>query len=72
MLKSFKTFWKDYNDMIVKPQTKWMKLHWKGYILMLVTFFAGGYAIGKVYENKVNKDLDIFNLDYNVEEDEEP
>ena len=72
MLKSFKTFWKDYDDMCVKPQMKWMKLHWKGYILTLIAFFAGGYAIRKAYENKEAKDLYMFNLDYNVEEDEEP
>lgn len=52
MRNSFKTFWKDYNDMCIKPQTEWMKKHWRGYILMLVGSYAAGYTVGKVIENK--------------------
>lgn len=69
MLNSIVTFCKDYNDMVVKPQTKWMKLHWKGYILVLIMSGVGGYAIGKAFEKKANEELDIFNLDYNEDEE---
>ena len=51
-MNSFKTFWKDYNDMCVEPQTEWMKKHWKGYVLMLVASYAGGYAVGKIIDKK--------------------
>ena len=52
MGNSFKTFWKDYNDMCVKPQCEWMKKHWKGYSLVLIGSFVGGYAVGYVIDNK--------------------
>ena len=52
MNNSFKTFWKDYNDMCIKPQMKWMRKHWKGYILVLIGSYVGGYAIGLAIENK--------------------
>lgn len=47
-----KNFFKDYNDMCIKPQLGWMKKHWKGYTLMLLGSYAAGYAIGKAIENK--------------------
>ena len=52
MRNEFKTFWGDYNNMCLKPQMKWMKKHWKGYILMLVASFSVGYTIGVVLEKK--------------------
>ena len=66
MKNSFLTFWKDYNDMCVKPQTEWMKKHWKGYILMLIGSGVGGYAVGCIIENKdeiVDKVKGIFKKD---------
>lgn len=47
-----KEFWKDYNDMCIKPSMKWLAKHWKGYILMLITAFPLGYAIGYCVMNK--------------------
>lgn len=52
MKNSFKTFWKDYSDMCVEPQMKWLKKHWKGYVLMIAGSFVGGYAVGYVIDNK--------------------
>lgn len=46
------SFWKDYKDMCIKPQLSWMKKHWKGYTLVLLGSYAGGYLIGKAIENK--------------------
>ena len=52
MKKSFNTFWEDYYDMCIIPQTAWMKKHWRGYIAMLIGCGVGSYAIGWIAENK--------------------
>ncbi len=33
-----KAFFEDYGNMIMKPQTKWLKKHWKGYLLICVIY----------------------------------
>lgn len=63
MKRAWNEFWKDYNDMCIAPQNKWLKKHWKGYILMLIGSFVGGYGIGwsidkigdKISERKYRK-----------------
>lgn len=47
-----KDFFKDYNEMCVKPQKAWLKKHWKGYILVLIASWFGGYTIGWTIDNK--------------------
>lgn len=34
---------KDYNDMIMKPSWRWLKKHWKGYLVLLVIIYAVPY-----------------------------
>lgn len=39
-----KEFFKDYKEMCIDPQNKWMKKHWKGYILMCLILWGGTAA----------------------------
>ena len=59
MGKSFTKFWEDYNDMCVKPSANWLKLHWKGYLVLLVASYVGGYGLAwgiqKIDEKKRQK-----------------
>ena len=59
MGKSIRTFFEDYNEMCIKPQAKWLKKHWKGYLVVLAASYAGGYAIGwgmqKIEQKKLEK-----------------
>lgn len=70
--KAFTTFWRDYNDMCVEPQSNWLKLHWKGYILMLIGSYATGYGIGwtidKIAEAKHKKEYEELYKTYEIEE----
>ena len=50
MKKSFKKFWKDY-FALCKESNKWMKMHWKGYIVFCVvitTVYVGVFYIQEV------------------------
>lgn len=40
MIKSFKTFWKELYEL-QKEYGKWMKKHWKGYLLLLSSIIGG-------------------------------
>ena len=46
----FKTFWKDYVEMVCKPQWEWLKKHWIGYLVILAVAFAIGFAAQNYYE----------------------
>lgn len=41
----FKTFWKDYMEMVCKPQWAWLRKHWIGYLVILAVAFAIGFAV---------------------------
>ena len=50
MKESFKKFWKDY-FALCKESCKWMKNHWKGYIVFCVvitTVYVGVFYIQEV------------------------
>ena len=50
MKKSFKKFWKDY-FALCKESCKWMKKHWKGYIVLyasITTVYVGVFYIQEV------------------------
>ena len=40
MIKSFKTFWKDYAE-VTKSSLRWLKKHWFGYIMLMLVIVAG-------------------------------
>ena len=46
----FKTFWKDYVEMVCKPQWAWLRKHWIGYLVILAVAFAIGFAVSYRYE----------------------
>lgn len=50
----FKTFLKDYVEMICKPQWAWLKKHWIGYLVILLASFAIGFGIQYRYEIRDN------------------
>lgn len=39
MIKSMKTFWREYWELY-KLSLKWCKKHWKGYITLVTTVFG--------------------------------
>ena len=50
MKKSFKEFWKEYFALF-KESCKWMKKHWKGYIVLcaaITTVYVGVFYIQEV------------------------
>ena len=40
MIKSFKTFWKELYE-VQKENGKWVKKHWKGYLLLTGSMIGG-------------------------------
>lgn len=46
----FKTFWRDYVEMVCKPQWAWLRKHWIGYLVILAVAFAIGFAVSYRYE----------------------
>ena len=46
----FKTFWRDYVEMVCKPQWEWLKKHWIGYLVILAVAFTIGFAAQNYYE----------------------
>lgn len=46
----FKTFWKDYMEMVCKPQWAWLRKHWIGYLVILAVAFAIGFAVQNYYK----------------------
>ncbi len=40
MIKSFKTFWKELYE-VQKENGKWVKKHWKGYLLLIASMIGG-------------------------------
>lgn len=57
----FKEAMKDYNETCWKPSLGWIKRHWKGYTLFVVSVYAVGYGIGWMLnrweEHKTIKEL---------------
>ena len=54
MKKSFKKFWKDY-FALCKESCKWMKEHWKGYIVfcaVITTVYVGVFYSQEVISEK--------------------
>lgn len=44
-----KAFWKDWYEMVVKPQFKWIKKHKLGYALMVLFSMAGTWLYAAWY-----------------------
>lgn len=44
-----KAFWKDWYEMVVKPQFKWIKKHKLGYALMVLFIMAGTWLYAGWY-----------------------
>lgn len=42
---------KEYNEMVMKPSTKWLKRHWKGYSIFLLATCAAPV----IYEHRCMK-----------------
>lgn len=70
MKKSFKEFWKEY-FALCKESYKWMKKHWKGYIVFCVvitTVYVGVLYIQNVIsENRFLKNKN--NSEHSTEEE---
>lgn len=49
MKKSFITFWKDFGE-VQKVANKFLKKHWKGYLVFGAAAFATGYMIPTTIE----------------------
>ena len=53
---------KDYVNMVLKPNMKWLKMHWKGYFILLIIFGSIGYVIERLSINKsIHKQVCTFN-----------
>ena len=52
-----KEFFTDYNDMVWKGSKKWIKKHWKGYIVLVgVGYVVGcGIGCGIVYKDEIKE-----------------
>lgn len=60
-MKAFKTFWKDYWELC-KEGGKWMKKHWKGYLVLSICV-AAVYVIPylvREFKNRRNNETDGF------------
>ena len=55
-----KSFFKDYWEMCLKPSGKWIKKHWKGYLVYIIICFFGGVGIGIFKEKKLEKESEKF------------
>ena len=44
-----KAFWKDWHEMVVKPQFKWIKKHKLGYALMVLFSTTGMWLYAAWY-----------------------
>lgn len=46
-------FVNDYVGMIITPQVKWLRKHWKGYLVLCTISYLFGYNIGYKLFTKV-------------------
>lgn len=61
MMKAWKEFWSDYNEMALKNGNKWLKKHWKGYIVLCLVAFFVPYAITRfVNRSKRRREIKEF------------
>ena len=76
MKKAWKEFWSDYNEMVLKNSNKWLKKHWKGYIILciasFVLSFTASFGITSLIKiRKENQRKDLFKDLLNEREEEE-
>lgn len=50
-------FIKDYNEMLVKPQIKFIKKHWVGYGVITLIGGIAGYLAGKSLAKSIDETL---------------
>lgn len=46
---------KDYIETVWKPYMKWIRKHWKGYLVLIGTLFLIGYVLPWIFNKYAEK-----------------